>query len=166
VGGVPPAAENGQAPTTDAVVRKVKSGSGGGGGGGGESGDGERGSIYLTLTAGRKPFHYEKDFQMLGLEPSKCHILVVKIGYLVPDLERLVTYHTFPSHAQFWQIIRVYSAHQCIDISFTRFLCWILGGCPETIHNCAHETPQHESVLDCPLDRDARIGVTHSLICV
>jgi len=32
------------------------------------------------LTSERKPFHYEADFKILGLEPSKHGILVVKIG--------------------------------------------------------------------------------------
>lgn len=50
---------------------------------------GEQGVLLVTLTAERKPFHWERDFQILGLEPSKHGILVVKIGYLVPDLERL-----------------------------------------------------------------------------
>jgi len=48
-----------------------------------------RGAVYVTLTAERKPFHYEADFQVLQLEPAKQDIVVVKIGYLVPDLERL-----------------------------------------------------------------------------
>ena len=45
--------------------------------------------VLVTLTAERKPFHWEQDFQVLGLEPAQHSILVVKIGYLVPDLERL-----------------------------------------------------------------------------
>eukprot|EP00746_Dinoflagellata_sp_MGD_P068623 gnl/MRDRNA2_/MRDRNA2_28218_c0_seq1.p1 gnl/MRDRNA2_/MRDRNA2_28218_c0~~gnl/MRDRNA2_/MRDRNA2_28218_c0_seq1.p1 ORF type:complete len:535 (+),score=88.44 gnl/MRDRNA2_/MRDRNA2_28218_c0_seq1:151-1755(+) len=48
-----------------------------------------KGHVFVTLTAERKPFHYEKDFQMLELEPALHPILVVKIGYLVPDLERM-----------------------------------------------------------------------------
>lgn len=34
----------------------------------------------------RKPYHYEKDFTHLGLNPRKSDIVVVKIGYLVPEL--------------------------------------------------------------------------------
>ena len=48
------------------------------------------GTILVTLTAARKPFHFEKDFQMIGIEPTQHPILVVKIGYLVPDLERMM----------------------------------------------------------------------------
>lgn len=49
------------------------------------------GNVLVTLTAERKPFHYEKDFQVLEIEPSVHRILVVKIGYLVPDLERMAS---------------------------------------------------------------------------
>jgi len=34
------------------------------------AGPGGGGTILVTLTAGRKPFHFEKDFQLLGTEPS------------------------------------------------------------------------------------------------
>jgi microcystin degradation protein MlrC len=58
-------------------------------GGGGEEASGEGGEVLVTLTAQRKPFHYEADFRALGIEPSSHPLLVVKIGYLVPDLERM-----------------------------------------------------------------------------
>ena len=44
------------------------------------------GSIKVIVTKKRKPYHREKDFTQLGLNPSKTDILVVKIGYLVPEL--------------------------------------------------------------------------------
>ena len=44
------------------------------------------GSVHVIVTKKRKPYHYEKDFTDLGLEPRKTDILVVKIGYLVPEL--------------------------------------------------------------------------------
>ena len=44
------------------------------------------GSIRLIVTQKRKPYHYEKDFTRLGLNPRKTDIVVVKIGYLVPEL--------------------------------------------------------------------------------
>eukprot|EP00040_Diaphanoeca_grandis_P027630 m.157737 g.157737 ORF g.157737 m.157737 type:complete len:536 (+) comp31062_c1_seq1:122-1729(+) len=49
------------------------------------------GEILVTLTASRKPFHYESDFRALQAEPTLHKILSVKIGYLVPDLERLAS---------------------------------------------------------------------------
>ncbi len=44
------------------------------------------GSVKVILTKKRKPYHYEKDFTRLGLNPRETDILVVKIGYLVPEL--------------------------------------------------------------------------------
>ncbi len=44
------------------------------------------GSIKIIVTKKRKPYHYLSDFTDLALEPSKTDILVVKIGYLVPEL--------------------------------------------------------------------------------
>ena len=44
------------------------------------------GSIKVIVTKKRKPYHREKDFTQLGLSPREADILVVKIGYLVPEL--------------------------------------------------------------------------------
>ena len=44
------------------------------------------GSIHIILTEKRKPYHKEVDFTNLGLNPRKTDIVVVKIGYLVPEL--------------------------------------------------------------------------------
>ena len=44
------------------------------------------GSIYVIVTQKRKPYHYEIDFTRLGLNPRETDIVVVKIGYLVPEL--------------------------------------------------------------------------------
>ena len=44
------------------------------------------GSVDVIVTKKRKPYHYEKDFTNLGLNPRKADVLVVKIGYLVPEL--------------------------------------------------------------------------------
>lgn len=44
------------------------------------------GSIDVIVTKKRKPYHREEDFTNLGLEPRKTDIVVVKIGYLVPEL--------------------------------------------------------------------------------
>ena len=44
------------------------------------------GSVNVIVTKKRKPYHYEKDFTELGLVPRNTDIVVVKIGYLVPDL--------------------------------------------------------------------------------
>ncbi len=44
------------------------------------------GSVSVIVTKKRKPYHRESDFTNLGLDPRKTDILVVKIGYLVPEL--------------------------------------------------------------------------------
>lgn len=44
------------------------------------------GSVSVIVTQKRKPYHKETDFTRLGLNPRKSDIVVVKIGYLEPDL--------------------------------------------------------------------------------
>ncbi|NJB72114.1 microcystin degradation protein MlrC [Saonia flava] len=44
------------------------------------------GSISVIVTKKRKPYHREIDFARLGLHPRESDIVVVKIGYLVPEL--------------------------------------------------------------------------------
>lgn len=44
------------------------------------------GSVYIIVTKKRKPYHKEIDFTRLGLNPRDTDIIVVKIGYLVPEL--------------------------------------------------------------------------------
>lgn len=47
------------------------------------------GGLHAIVTARRKPFHHLSDFRMLGLEPTTADIVVVKIGYLEPELYEL-----------------------------------------------------------------------------
>jgi microcystin degradation protein MlrC len=44
------------------------------------------GSLHVIVTRKRKPYHKEVDFMRLGLQPRKTDIVVVKIGYLEPEL--------------------------------------------------------------------------------
>jgi len=44
------------------------------------------GSVHVIVTKKRKPYHKEIDFTRLGLDPRKTDIVVVKIGYLQPEL--------------------------------------------------------------------------------
>src|SRR5690554_148748 len=44
------------------------------------------GNIHTIVTEKRTAYHYEKNFTDLGLNPRETDILVVKIGYLVPEL--------------------------------------------------------------------------------
>lgn len=44
------------------------------------------GSVYAILTKLRKPYHFERDFIELNLAPRSADIVIVKIGYLEPEL--------------------------------------------------------------------------------
>lgn len=44
------------------------------------------GGVNVIVTKKRKPYHKERDFTRLGLNPRETDIVVVKIGYLVPEL--------------------------------------------------------------------------------
>ncbi|MDD2475314.1 MAG: M81 family metallopeptidase, partial [Dysgonamonadaceae bacterium] len=44
------------------------------------------GSVSVIVTKKRMAYHYENAFTRLGLNPRETDILVVKIGYLVPEL--------------------------------------------------------------------------------
>ncbi|KAI1268772.1 MlrC C-terminus superfamily protein [Xylariaceae sp. FL1019] len=44
------------------------------------------GSVFAILTKRRKPYHREKDFVDLELKPREADIVIVKIGYLEPEL--------------------------------------------------------------------------------
>ena len=46
----------------------------------------KNGNTSITVTEQRMAYHYEQDFTKLGLNPRETDILVVKIGYLVPEL--------------------------------------------------------------------------------
>ena len=43
-------------------------------------------NVYVIVTYKRKPYHYISDFTDLKLDPASSDLLVVKIGYLVPEL--------------------------------------------------------------------------------
>lgn len=44
------------------------------------------GSVFAILTQLRKPYHHESDFTDLDLNPRSADIVIVKIGYLEPEL--------------------------------------------------------------------------------
>ena len=46
----------------------------------------QTGGITLVLAARRRPYHNIADFTRLGLDPKKVRLLVVKSGYLSPEL--------------------------------------------------------------------------------
>ena len=44
------------------------------------------GSVHVIVTKKRKPYHHEHDFTQLKLNPRTADVVVVKIGYLEPEL--------------------------------------------------------------------------------
>ncbi|RDW58213.1 hypothetical protein BP6252_13624 [Coleophoma cylindrospora] len=49
------------------------------------------GSVFAILTKLRKPYHHEQDFTDLNLHPRSADIVIVKIGYLEPELYDMAT---------------------------------------------------------------------------
>ncbi|WP_411722394.1 M81 family metallopeptidase [Mycetocola sp.] len=49
------------------------------------------GGVHAIITERRKPFHHVSDFTDLGIDPRSVDILIVKIGYLEPELYELAT---------------------------------------------------------------------------
>ncbi len=47
------------------------------------------GGVRAILTSRRRPYHLIADFTKLGLDPERADLVVVKIGYLEPELQRL-----------------------------------------------------------------------------
>lgn len=47
------------------------------------------GGVSVILTSLRRPYHLMADYRKLGLEPERADLVVVKIGYLEPELQRL-----------------------------------------------------------------------------
>lgn len=45
--------------------------------------------VKVIVTRGRQPFHHLEDFRRLGVEPLEHKLIVVKMGYLVPDLRQV-----------------------------------------------------------------------------
>lgn len=45
-----------------------------------------QGSVHAVVTERRKPFHHVADFTDLGLDPRTADVVLVKIGYLEPEL--------------------------------------------------------------------------------
>jgi microcystin degradation protein MlrC len=45
--------------------------------------------LQLVLTSRRRPYHLIADLTGLGLDPHAADVVVVKIGYLEPELQQL-----------------------------------------------------------------------------
>lgn len=46
------------------------------------------GAVQVIVTERRRPYHFVADLRRLGLEPLAHKVVVIKIGYLEPDLKR------------------------------------------------------------------------------
>ncbi len=44
------------------------------------------GGVTVILAARRRPYYNRSDYTELGIDPAECRMLVVKLGYLMPDL--------------------------------------------------------------------------------
>lgn len=49
------------------------------------------GGVKVIVSSQRRPYHYLEDFLQLGLKPLEHKLVVVKMGYLVPDLKRIAS---------------------------------------------------------------------------
>ncbi len=49
----------------------------------------QSGSVNIIVSKKRKPYHKESDFLDLGIDPKSTNIVIVKIGYLVPELHNI-----------------------------------------------------------------------------
>lgn len=47
--------------------------------------------VHVVLTERRTPFHHLSDFTKLNLDPTQYQIVVVKMGYLVPEIDQMAT---------------------------------------------------------------------------
>jgi microcystin degradation protein MlrC len=45
--------------------------------------------VKVIVTKYRTPFHHIVDFEQIGISPGEHKIIVVKIGYLVPELKQI-----------------------------------------------------------------------------
>ena len=45
--------------------------------------------VTAVISYKRRPFHFENDFLRLGIHPQEYKMIVIKVGYLVPDLKRI-----------------------------------------------------------------------------
>ncbi|MEZ4730752.1 MAG: MlrC C-terminal domain-containing protein [Caldilineaceae bacterium] len=45
--------------------------------------------VHVVLTERRTPFHHMSDFTQLDVDPTRYQIVVVKMGYLVPEVDVL-----------------------------------------------------------------------------
>ena len=82
--------------------------------------------VTAVLTARRRPFHEIKDFTTLGLDPTKFRIVVVKAGYLVPEIAAIANPNlmALTDGAVNQDIEHLASRHRVPTYPFVRDLRW------------------------------------------
>jgi microcystin degradation protein MlrC len=82
--------------------------------------------VTLVLTARRRPFHEIKDFTSLGLDPTRFEIVVVKAGYLVPEIAAIANPNlmALTDGAVNQDIEHLASRHRVPSYPFVRDLRW------------------------------------------
>lgn len=58
---------------------------------GGDIGVVRSGGVHVIIPSRRKPYHKISDFTAVDLDPAACDVVVVKIGYLEPELRALAS---------------------------------------------------------------------------
>ncbi len=82
--------------------------------------------VTLVLTARRRPFHEIKDFTSLGLDPKAFRIVVVKAGYLVPEIAAIANPNlmALTDGAVNQDIEHLSSRHRVPSYPFVKDLTW------------------------------------------
>ncbi|MDZ4719640.1 MAG: M81 family metallopeptidase [Roseiflexaceae bacterium] len=50
------------------------------------------GGVQIIITSRRKPYHAISDFTSLGIDPTAHKVIVVKMGYLVPEIREIAQF--------------------------------------------------------------------------
>jgi microcystin degradation protein MlrC len=82
--------------------------------------------VTVVLTARRRPFHEIRDFSSLGLDPTRFKIVVVKAGYLVPEIAAIANPNlmALTDGAVNQDIEHLASRHRVPTYPFVRDLRW------------------------------------------
>ena len=82
--------------------------------------------ISVVLTARRRPFHHIHDFTSLGLEPTKFKIVVVKAGYLEPEINKIANPNlmALTEGAVNQDIVHISNYHRIPSYPFQQDLKW------------------------------------------
>ncbi|TAM82866.1 MAG: M81 family peptidase [Acidobacteria bacterium] len=82
--------------------------------------------ISVVLTERRRPFHHIQDFTSLGLQPSAFKIIVVKAGYLEPEINKIANPNlmALTEGAVDQDIVHLSNDHRIPSFPFQQDLKW------------------------------------------